>query len=162
MGIIRSIPPSLWNKIADWGQSSGCLSIHYQSAARDTAHKLKYNHLITETDRKRAIAIYELVCQYNIELLDEADELAEQDRAAREAREAEREKKRQESGVQADEITLDLIKEMVEWDRRKRNLDDWKWKVMNDVVTGKKPLTDTYKYTFWLNLQFLRKKGFPK
>ena len=51
---------------------------------------------------------------------------------------------------------------MVEWDRRKRNLDDWKWKVMNDVVTGKKPLTDTYKYTFWLNLQFLRKKGFPK
>lgn len=162
MGIIRSIPPSLWNKIADWGQSSGFLAIHYQSAARDTAHKLKYNHLITETDRKRAIAIYELVCQYNIELLDEADELAEQDRAAREAKEAEREKKRQESGVQADEITLDLIKEMVEWDRRKRNLDDWKWKVMNDVVTGKKPLTDTYKYTFWLNLQFLRKKGFPK
>ena len=118
--------------------------------------------MITETDRKRAIAIYELVCQYNIELLDEADELAEQDRAAREAKEAEREKKRQESGVQADEITLDLIKEMVEWDRRKRNLDDWKWKVMNDVVTGKKTLTDTYKYTFWLNLQFLRKKGFPK
>ena len=162
MGIIRSIPPSLWNKIADWGQSSGFLAIHYQSAARDTAHKLKYNHLITETDRKRAIAIYELVCQYNIELLDEADELAEQDLAAREAKEAEREKKRQESGVQADEITLDLIKEMVEWDRRKRNLDDWKWKVMNDVVIGKKPLTDTYKYTFWLNLQFLRKKGFPK
>lgn len=162
MGIIRSIPPSLWNKIADWGQSSGFLAIHYQSAARDTAHKLKYNHLITETDRKRAMAIYELVCQYNIELLDEADELAEQDRAAREAREAEKEKKRQEFGVLADDITLDLIKEMVDWDRRKRNLEDWKWKVMNDVVTGKKPLTDTYKYTFWLNLQFLRKKGFPK
>ena len=162
MGIIRSIPPSLWNKIADWGQSSGFLAIHYQSAARDTARKLKYNYQITEMDRKRAMAIYEIVCQYNIELLDEADELAEQDRAARESREAEKEKKRQESGVQADEITLDLIKEMVEWDRRKRNLDDWKWKVMNDVVTGKKPLTDTYKYTFWLNLQFLRKKGFPK
>lgn len=33
---------------------------------------------------------------------------------------------------------------------------------MNDVVTNRKPLTDTYKHTFWLNLQFLRKKGFPK
>lgn len=162
MGIIRSIPPSLWNKIADWGQSSGFLSIHYQSAARDTAHKLKYNHNITETDRKRAMAIYEIVCKYNIELLDEADELAKQDQEARKAREVENEKNRQESGVQTDDITLDLIKEMVDWDRRKRNLEDWKWKVMNDVVTNRKPLTDTYKHTFWLNLQFLRKKGFPK
>lgn len=162
MGIIRSIPPSLWNKIADWGQTSGFLAIHYQSAARDTAHKLKYNHLITETDRKRAMAIYEIVCKYNIELLDEADELAKQDQEARKAREVENEKNRQESGAQTDDITLDLIKEMVDWDRRKRNLEDWKWQVMNDVVTSKKPLTDTYKYTFWLNLQFLRKKGFPK
>lgn len=162
MGIIRSIPPSLWNKIADWGQTSGFLAIHHQSAARDTAHKLKYNHLITETDRKRAMAIYEIVCKYNIELLDEADELAKQDQEARKAREVENEKNRQESGAQTDDITLDLIKEMVDWDRRKRNLEDWKWKVMNDVVTSKKPLTDTYKYTFWLNLQFLRKKGFPK
>lgn len=162
MGIIRSIPPSLWNKIADWGQSSGFLAIHYQSAARDTAHKLKYNHNITETDRKRAMAIYEIVCKYNIELLDEADELAKQDQEARKAREVENEKNRQESGVQTDDITLDLIKEMVDWDRRKRNLEDWKWKVMNDVVTNRKPLTDTYKHTFWLNLQLLRKKGFPK
>lgn len=162
MGIIRSIPPSLWNKIADWGQTSGFLAIHYQSAARDTAHKLKYNHLITETDRKRAMAIYEIVCKYNIELLDEADELAKQDQEARKAREVENEKNRQESGAKTDDITLDLIKEMVDWDRRKHNLEDWKWKVMNDVVTSKKPLTDTYKYTFWLNLQFLRKKGFPK
>lgn len=162
MGIIRSIPPSLWNKIADWGQTSGFLAIHYQSAARDTAHKLKYNHLITETDRKRAMAIYEIVCKYNIELLDEADELAKQDQEARKAREVENEKNRQESDVQTDDITLDLLKEMVDWDRRKRNLEDWKWKVMNDVVTNRKPLTDTYKHTFWLNLQFLRKKGFPK
>ena len=145
MGIIRSIPPSLWNKIADWGQTSGFLAIHYQSAARDTAHKLKYNHLITETDRKRAMAIYEIVCKYNIELLDEADELAKQDQEARKAREVENENNRQESGAQTDDITLDLIKEMVDWDRRKRNLEDWKWKVMNDVVTSKKPLTDTYK-----------------
>lgn len=162
MGIIRSIPPSLWNKIADWGQTSGILAIHYQSAARDTAHKLKYNHKITETDRKRAMAIYEIVCQYNIELLDEADELAEQEQNNRKTLEVEKEKRRQESGVQTDDITLDLIKEMVDWDRRKRNLEDWKWKVMNDVVTNRKPLTDTYKHTFWLNLQFLRKKGFPK
>lgn len=162
MGIIRSIPPSLWNKIAEWGQASGHLAIHYQSAARDTAYKLKYNYLISETDRKRAMAIYDIVCQYNIELLDEADELAEKDRADQEAREAAKEEKRKASGIDEVEITLDPVKEMVDWDKRRRILEDWKWKVMNDVANGKKPLTDTYKYTFWLNLQVLRKKGFPK
>lgn len=108
------------------------------------------------------MAIYDLVCQYNLELLDEADELAEKDRAERVTREAAKEEKRMASGIDDVEITLDLVKEMVEWDRRRRILEDWKWKVMNDVANGKKQLTDTYKYTFWLNLQVLRKKGFPK
>ena len=45
------------------------------------------------------MAIYDIVCQYNIELLDEADELAEKDRADREAREAAREQKRKASGI---------------------------------------------------------------
>lgn len=162
MGIIRSIPPSLWNKIAEWGQASGYLAIHYQSAARDTAYKLKYNHLISETDRKRAMAIYDIVCQHNIELLDEADELAEKERADQEAREAVKEEKRKTTSTDEVEITQDLVKEMVDWDKRRRILEDWKWNVMNDVANGKKPLTDTYKYTFWLNLQVLRKKGFQK
>ena len=159
MGIIRSIPPSLWQKIADWGQSSGCLAITYQSAAKDIAYKLKYHHLIAETDRRRAMAIYENVCRNNIELLDEADSLAEQDRQSAESSALAKE---QSSSCKNTDITLELIKEMVEWDRRKRVLADWKWKVMDDVAKGKKPLTDTYKYTFYLNLEALRKKGFPK
>ena len=105
------------------------------------------------------MAIYDIVCQYNIELLDEADELAEKDRADREAA---KEEKRKASSIDDVEITLDLVKEMVDWDKCRHILEDWKWKVMNDVANGKKPLTDTYKYTFWLNLQVLRKKGFPK
>lgn len=159
MGIIRSIPPSLWQKISDWGQSTGCLAITYQSAAKDIAYKLKYHHLIAETDRRRAMAIYENVCRNNIELLDEADSLAEQDRQSAESAALAKE---QSSSGKASDITLDLIQEMVEWDRRKRVLADWKWKVMDDVAKGKKPLTDTYKYTFFLNLEALRKKGFPK
>lgn len=159
MGIIRSIPVSLWQKIADWGQESGFLAITYQSAARDMAHKLKYHHLIAESDRRRAMAIYETVCQHNIELLDEADALAEKDRQENVSTEP-AEKKVSDRPVT--DITLELIQEMVDWDRRRRVLEDWKWKVMDDVVKGKKPLTDRYKYTFYLNLELLRKKGFPK
>lgn len=159
MGIIRSIPVSLWQKIADWGQESGFLAITYQSGARDIAHKLKYHHLIAESDRRRAMAIYEIVCQHNIELLDEADALAEKDRQENISTEP---KTATLSEKPANDITLELIQEMVEWDRKRRVLDDWKWKVMDDVAKGKKPLTDRHKYTFYLNLEQLRKKGFQK
>ena len=50
---------------------------------------------------------------------------------------------------------------MVDWDKRRRVLDDWKWKVMKDVVDGKKEFTDRMKYAFYLNLHALKKKGFP-
>lgn len=159
MGIVRSIPISLWNKIAEWGQQSGFLSITYQNAARDIAYKLKYHKLITEPDRRRAMAVYEIVCEHNIELLDEADELAEKDRADTVMSTPENNSP---SNRPAEDITIDLISEMVEWDRRKRVLEDWKWKVMDDVVKGKRSLTDRYKYTFYLNLELLRKNGFPK
>lgn len=159
MGIIRSIPVSLWQKIADWGQESGFLAITYQSGARDIAHKLKYHHLIAESDRRRAMAIYEIVCQHNIELLDEADALAEKDRQENISTEP---KTATLSEKPANDITLELIQEMVEWDRKRRVLDAWKWKVMDDVAKGKKPLTDRHKYTFYLNLEQLRKKGFQK
>lgn len=108
------------------------------------------------------MAVYEIVCRYNIDLLDDADELAEKDREERKARDASKEEKRKASGIDDVEITINLVKEMVDWDRRRRVLEDWKWKVMDDVANGKKPLTDKYRYTFWLNLQSLRKKGFPK
>ena len=59
------------------------------------------------------------------------------------------------------DITLELIQQMVDWDKRRRVLDDWKWKVMKDVVDGKKEFTDRMKYAFYLNLQALKKRGFP-
>ncbi len=105
------------------------------------------------------MAIYEIVCKHNIELLDEADTLAEKDKedcAASTQPEPSGEKR------PITDITLELVAEMVEWDRHRRCLEDWKWKVMDDVVKGRKPLTDRHKYTFYLNLELLRKKGFPK
>lgn len=162
MGIIRAIPASLWDKIADWGQSSGYLAIHLQNAAKVTAHKLKHSLLLTEGDRKRAMEAYEIVCKYNIELLDEADELAEKERAEREANNVIEGERRKSSEKEREEITMELVKEMVDWDRRRRILEDWKWRNMNDVVNGKKPLTEDTKKAFWYNLLALRKNGFQK
>lgn len=153
--IIRSIPFSLWKKIESWGRETGILHSHYASLASDIAYKIKNGRKLLDTDISRGYSIYEIVWQHNPELLEEADELAAKD---------------QESGTQhklvspiseSTEITLELIQQMVDWDKRRRVLDDWKWKVMKDVVDGKKEFTDRMKYAFYLNLQTLKKKGFP-
>ncbi len=145
--IIHNIPPALWNKIADWGRDCGFLNISSQSAARDIAHKLKFKHKLTDSDRKRGFTIYEIVCENNIELLEEADSLME-------------EKERETKVVSTGEITLDLVQKMVDWDRRKRVLEDWKWRAMNDVVSGKKEFNDKMKYAFRLNYEKLKRAGF--
>lgn len=58
------------------------------------------------------------------------------------------------------EITLELVQRMVNWDKSKHVLEDWKWKVMNDVIQGRKPFSDSLKYAFYLNLEILKKHGF--
>ena len=152
MGIITSIPVSLWKKFADGGQSLGCMSINLQTAARDTASKIKFKYKFTASDIRKAIGVYETVCKNNIELLEEADAMEEQ--------EAENATTIPSNTQPSNDMTLELVQKMVDWDRRKRILEDWKWNVMNDVVQGKKPFTDRMKYVFYLNLEKLKKHGF--
>lgn len=57
-------------------------------------------------------------------------------------------------------MTLELIKRMVDWDKRRRILKDWQWIVMNEVVQGKRSLTDQMKRTFYTNLERLKRRGF--
>ncbi len=155
-GIIRSIPFVLWKKIEAWGRDSGYLSIFHQTAASDIAYKVKNNRKLTDTDRSKAMFIFEEVCQHNIELLEEADKLTEQEQNIVDVLQPKN------NHIVSNEITLELIQKMVDWDRRKRILEDWKWKVMDDVVQGKKTLDDRKKYAFYLNLEKLKKHGFTE
>lgn len=156
-GIIRAIPFSLWKKIETWGRDTEMLQPTLTSLASDIAYKIKNNRKLNDSDISRGYLIYENVWQHNPELLEEADSLAEQDRAK--AEEASGTSSQQADGQ--DEITLELIRSMVEWDKRRRILEDWKWKAMKDVADGTKPLTDRMKYAFYCNLQKLKKAGFP-
>lgn len=151
--IVRSIPFSLWKKIEIWGRDSGCLPITYQSAASDLGYKIKNNRRLIDMDISKGMHIFDIVCHYDPELLEEADALAEQDAANVQTTRY--------ATPDTSDITLELVRQMVEWDRRKRVLEDWKWKVMQDVANGKKELTDRMKYAFYLNLEKLQERGFP-
>ena len=97
--------------------------------------------------------LFELVCKHNIELLEEADVIAESEKPdAKSFNDI--------TQPSSEEITLDLIKRMVDWDRRRRILKDWQWSVMNEVVQGKRSLTDQMKCIFYTNLEKLKRRGF--
>lgn len=151
--LLRSIPFALWKKIGEWGRDAGFLDTTKQGWASDVAFIVKNKRAFGRRDKNHAMLLYELVCKHNIEILEEADSIAESECDNKTTAD-------KQSNTLSGEITLELIQRMVEWDRHKRILEDWKWRVMDDVVHGRKPLTDRMKYAFFLNWEKLKKKGF--
>ena len=157
--VVKSIPYKLWQKIADWGAESGELSLNLQSKAREIAHDLKYNHKLTSATVARGMTIFDRVCEENYELLEEIDALRDEEQKEKEQKEKERSTVKS-INVNEIEIDIELIKRMVEWDRKNRVLESWKFKIMQDVAIGLKPLTEKLKWGFRMNLKALLMRGF--
>ena len=154
ISLLQSIPYALWKKIEQWGKDTGFLSTNQQSfAGFDMANKIKFNKAISDNDRIKAMNIYEKVCEHNIDLLAEADELEEQTPEAIVTTNSENTNHG---------ITIELIQKMVDWDKRRRILKDWQWNVINDIVSGKYPLNDRYAWGCKKNLETLKKRGFTE
>ena len=107
------------------------------------------------------MAIFDKVCEENYELLEEIDQLREEEQEEKEQKERQRNTVKN-INVNEVKIDIELIKRMVEWDRKNRVLDSWKFKVMQDVAIGLKPLTEKLKWGFRLNLRTLLMKGFDE
>ena len=58
------------------------------------------------------------------------------------------------------EITLELIKKMVDWDRSKKRLKPHHFRMMFDIVNGKEELTSQNKKYCMMNFHFISKYGF--
>jgi hypothetical protein len=157
--VVKSIPYKLWQKIADWGAESGELSLNLQSKAREIAHDLKYNHKLTSATVARGMTIFDRVCEENYELLDEIDALRDEEQKEKEQKEKECSTVKN-INVNEIDIDIELISRMVEWDRKNRVLESWKFKIMQDVAIGLKPLTEKLKWGFRMNLKALLMRGF--
>lgn len=157
--VVKSIPYKLWQKFAEWGAESGELSLNLQSKAKEIAHDLKYNHKLTSATVARGMTIFDRVCEENYELLEEIDTLRDEEQKEKEQKEKERSIVKN-INVNEIDIDIELIKRMVEWDRKNRVLESWKFKIMQDVAIGLKPLTEKMKWGFRLNLRTLLMRGF--
>lgn len=142
---IKSIPTAIWKKIEDWGRETDNLSNNQQSIAWNLSLKVRNNSAILANEITNGINIIEKVIDKAPELLFEIDELVETNKG---------------SNGKAPEITLELIKKMVEWDRKNKRLKPHHFRKMFDIANGKEELTGQNKKYCLMNFQFISKHGF--
>lgn len=142
---IKSIPPSIWKKIEDWGRETEILSNNQQSIAWNLSLKLKNNSAILANELTNGINIIEKVIDKAPEIFFEIDEQVESNK---------------DTQMKIPEINLELIKRMVEWDRKNKKLKPHQFRMMFDIVSGTEDLTvQNIKYC-QMNYSLIIKYGF--
>jgi hypothetical protein len=142
---IKSIPTSVWQKIEDWGKETGNLSANQQSIVWNLSTKVRSNSNFQLGEISNGINILNKVIDNAPELLFEIDEL--QDAAIV-------------NKPKDPEMTLELIKKMVDWDRKNKRLKPHHFRMMFDIVNGKEELTSQNKKYCMMNFHFISKYGF--
>lgn len=141
---IKSVPSSVWYKIDEWGRQSGELSEQRKTVAFNLAGRVRSNGKISDYERKWGIEILGLVIEKAPELLDDIDDL----------------NKKALNQNNDPDITVEVIKKIVQWDRKNKRLKDFEYKFMADLAKGKKILTERNKFIAGLNLNKIKKYGF--
>lgn len=142
---LKSIHLKTWKKIEDWGRETKSLTQYQQDMASTLSSRIKNNRSITEIERNQGELILNIVADVNHELFFDMDDFFNEDA------------NRKEDEV---EITLDLIERIVQWDKKNKRLDDYKFKFLLDLLSGKITLTERNKFLAKQNLKTVEKYGF--
>lgn len=142
---IKAIPSSIWKKVEDWGRETNNLTNNQQTTAWNISLRIKNNTNLLVNEITNGISIIDLVIKLAPELFFNIDEL--QDITP--------------TNTSKDpEITIELVKKMVEWDRIKKRLKPHQFKLMFDIVKGDEKLTDANKKYCLINFNSIVKYGF--
>ena len=141
--IIKTIPSSIWNKIEEWGRVSKELTTQQINVAFNLSGRVRTGSRISDYERQWGILIIDKVIEKAPDILNDIKETL---------------------GTNAPnsniEISIDLVKKMVEWDRKNKRLKDHHFKYISDVANGKLPFGEQAKRYVAMNLQTLQKYGF--
>lgn len=116
-----------WKEINDWGEKTGKLSGYLCNTAFDIYNRLRVKKNLSEIQINNANKILDLVISENPDLLSDSDNFAEEKNSDQHFSEL---------------ITLDLIKEIVEWDFKEKKLDGFEYNFMKKIMTGEKELNE--------------------
>lgn len=144
---LKSVPPEIWYKIEEWGKVTDWLTMLQRNVAFDLAGRVKNSSVISEYERTSGIKILNIVVETEPDILFEIDELTDKSEHAA-------------ANVSSEEITMELIRRMVEWDRKNKKLKNHHFAYMWDILNNKTPLGEQAKKYVRMNLDFLKRMGF--
>ncbi len=142
---IRSVHPQTWKKIEKWGSETENLSQYQSNMANTIGNKVKNNRNLSEIERMQGESILDIVSENAPELFFDMEKFFDEDKKTKENEQ---------------EITLELVKEIVMWDKKNKRLKPFEYRFMADLAEGKKSLTDRNKFIAGLNLKKVKKYGF--
>ena len=142
---IKSIHFKTWKKIENWGKEIGIFSQYKADIANTVGNKVKLNKMLTDIERTQSELILDTVAELNPELFFDMEGFFD-------------EEKNQKS--EDPEITVELIEKIVQWDKKNKRLDPYKFRFMADLLDGKKSLTERNIYLAKQNLKTIQKYGF--
>jgi len=139
---LRSIPPPVWHKIEEWAKVNDEFTIQMRSIAFDLASRVRNNTAISNYERNTGMKILDVVIEKYPELLSEVDNVPQ---------------KREESSL---EITIELIKEVILWDKKVKKLKAIEFGFLLSIADGRKSLNEHNKKIAGWNIQRAIKCGF--
>lgn len=142
---LKSIHAKTWKKIEDWGRETKKLSQYQYDMSSTLSGKIRNNRGITDIERNLGEIILNIVADSNPELFFDMDDFFIEDNSNKE---------------EDVEITIEIIERIVQWDKKNKKLDAYKYRFMADLLEGKKQLTDRNKFLARLNLKTIEKYGF--
>jgi hypothetical protein len=142
---IKSIPSKVWKKIEEWGRETDNLSTVQKNVAWNLILKVRGNSNILLNEISYGISILDTVITKAPELLFDTDELSEPTSVYKN---------------EDPEITLELVKKMVQWERVNKRLKPHHFKMMFDIMNDKEKLTSQNKKYCLMNFHSISKWGF--
>lgn len=140
---IKSVSIPVWKDIIEWGRESDNLSSYQRDIAYQVYKAIEAKRLFTEIQINHALKILDIAVEQKPELFFALDEGESEKESAPKA-----------------EITLEIIRQIVAWDKTHRRLHDYEWNFMRDLADGKKSLTDKNKFLASKNWEKVKKYGF--
>ena len=144
---IKSVHYQIWKNIEEWGLTNKKISKYQCDMANTISNRLRVNRQLTPIEIENAHKIIDLIAQEAPELFFSLDELNENEKK---------------TGKDNPEISLEIIQEIVKWDKKNKILMDYEYRFMFDLSVGKKSLSGRNLSIAVLNLKKVKKHGFAR
>lgn len=139
---IKAIPIGKWKEIEVWGEQTAFLSAYLRNIAYTIAGRIRNNRNFLDSEISNGLKIIDIIIDKEPEMLFDIEEESENKLNF------------------TNQVTIDLIKKVVEWDKRRRRLKDYEFRFMLDLAENKKELTARNKKLALINIEKVKKYGF--